>query len=49
MREAAAVHGLEPDIDCLKADNTTHCMEAIQNQVADVVIVHPDYVNIGKQ
>ncbi|KAK9721705.1 Transferrin [Popillia japonica] len=48
MREAAAVHGLEPDIDCLKADNTTHCMEAIQNQVADVVIVHPDYVNIGK-
>ncbi|GJQ77040.1 hypothetical protein Trydic_g23613 [Trypoxylus dichotomus] len=49
MREAAAVHGLEPDIDCLKADNATHCMEAIQRNVADVVIVHPDYINIAKR
>lgn len=49
MREAAAVHGLEPDIDCLKADNATHCMEAIQNHVADVVIVHPDFVNIAEK
>nr|XP_022905830.1 transferrin [Onthophagus taurus] len=47
MREAAEVRGIAPDIDCLKADNVTHCMRAIQMDVADVVIVEPDYVQTG--
>lgn len=44
MREAAAVYGVEPDIDCLKADNTTHCFRAINVNAADVVMVPPDKV-----
>ncbi|XP_065170841.1 transferrin [Atheta coriaria] len=49
MREAAAVYGVEPDLDCIKADNVTHCMEAITVGAADVVLVEPDYVNIAKR
>lgn len=41
LREAAAVYGVEPDLDCLKADNTTHCMQAINDNVVDVVLVPP--------
>lgn len=42
MREAAAVYGVEPDLDCVKADNKTHCMDAVQKGLADVVFVSPD-------
>lgn len=42
LREAAAVYGLEPDFDCVKADNKTHCMQAVQFGLADVVFVSPD-------
>lgn len=42
MREAAAVYGLEPDFDCVKADNKTHCMQAVQVGLADVVFISPD-------
>ncbi|KAF5299510.1 hypothetical protein FQR65_LT01093 [Abscondita terminalis] len=48
LREAANVYGVEPDIDCLKADNKTHCMKAITNNVVDVVILPPDLVNEAK-
>lgn len=45
MRESAAVYGIEPDLDCVKADNTTHCMQALNNSVADIVMVPPDLVH----
>lgn len=44
IREAAAVYGVEPDIDCIKADNTTHCMQAVGDDAVDVVMVPPDLV-----
>lgn len=48
IREAAAVYGIEPDIDCIKADNSTQCMQAINDDAADLVIVTPDLVNLAK-
>ncbi|KAF5276054.1 hypothetical protein FQA39_LY00850 [Lamprigera yunnana] len=48
LREAANVYGVEPDIDCFKADNKTHCMEAINNHLVDVVVVPPDMLNEAK-
>ncbi|KAL1508850.1 hypothetical protein ABEB36_003680 [Hypothenemus hampei] len=48
LRESAAVYGIEPDLDCLKADNKTHCMMALNDYVADVVMVGPDMVEIAK-
>lgn len=44
LRESANVYGIEPDIECLKADNTSHCMKAVAAKVADVVIVPSDMV-----
>ncbi|CAH0559126.1 unnamed protein product [Brassicogethes aeneus] len=50
LRETAAVYGIEPDIDCLKADNTTHCMLALNtNNAADVVMVSPDLTNKARR
>ncbi|XP_063912474.1 transferrin [Zophobas morio] len=45
LRESAAVYGIEPDLECLKADNTTHCMDAVANNAADIVMVPPDLLN----
>ncbi|XP_068910367.1 transferrin [Tenebrio molitor] len=45
LRESAAVYGIEPDLDCLKADNTTHCMDAVSHKAADIVMVPPDLLN----
>ncbi|XP_074025807.1 transferrin 3 [Leptinotarsa decemlineata] len=45
MRESAGVYGVEPDLECIKADNTTHCMMAINMNAADVVMVPPDMVH----
>ncbi|XP_017783463.1 PREDICTED: transferrin [Nicrophorus vespilloides] len=44
MREAATVYGVEPDLDCLRAANITHCMQAISNGAADLVITSADHV-----
>ncbi|KAJ8938556.1 hypothetical protein NQ314_011445 [Rhamnusium bicolor] len=44
LRESAAVYGIEPDLDCIKADNTTHCMLALNLNAADVVMVPSDLV-----
>lgn len=49
MREAAAVYGIEPDFDCVKADNKTHCMQAVQLELADVVLVSPDLLMSAKR
>ncbi|CAG9765049.1 unnamed protein product [Ceutorhynchus assimilis] len=49
LRESAAVYGIEPDLDCLKADNTTHCMMALNDNVADVVMVSPDLLHSAKR
>ncbi|XP_018328245.1 transferrin [Agrilus planipennis] len=49
LREAAAVYGIEPGIDCLKADNKTHCMSAVQNDRVDVVIISPDEAHQAKK
>lgn len=45
MRESAAVYGIEPDLDCLKADNTTHCMQAVENNNADIIMVPPEFLH----
>uniref|UniRef100_A0A6P7F5N0 Transferrin n=1 Tax=Diabrotica virgifera virgifera TaxID=50390 RepID=A0A6P7F5N0_DIAVI len=50
MRESASVYGIEPDLECVKADNKTHCMWALNNNnhnqyIADVVIVPTDLVH----
>lgn len=45
LGESAMVHGIEPDINCIKADNSTHCMQALNDNVADVVLVDPDLVH----
>lgn len=47
LGESAMVYGIEPDINCIKADNTTHCMQAINDNVADIVMVEPDLVHIA--
>ncbi|GLV38042.1 Transferrin 3 [Carabus blaptoides fortunei] len=49
MREAAAVYGVEPDFDCIQADNKTHCMQAVQLELADVVLVSPDLLMTAKR
>lgn len=49
IRESAVVNGIEPDMDCLKADNTTHCMQALNDNVADVVMVPPDLFRSATQ
>ncbi|KAK4882805.1 hypothetical protein RN001_006124 [Aquatica leii] len=48
LREAANVYGVEPDIDCLKADNKSHCMEGMVNNLVDIVVLPPDMVNEAK-
>ncbi|KAK5650025.1 hypothetical protein RI129_001054 [Pyrocoelia pectoralis] len=48
LREVSTVYGIEPDIDCLKADNKTHCMQGIAANLFDVVIVPADMVNQAK-
>lgn len=45
LRESAAVYGIEPSLDCIKADNTTHCMKAVSLNVADVAMVPSDMVH----
>lgn len=45
LGESAMVRGIEPDINCIKADNATHCMQALNDNVADVVMVEPDLVH----
>lgn len=49
LRESAAVYGIEPDLECIKADNTTHCMLALNLSVADVVMVPGDLVERAKR
>ncbi|XP_031358132.1 transferrin-like, partial [Photinus pyralis] len=48
LREVSNVYGIEPDVDCLKADNKTHCMQGVADNLADVVAVSADMVNEGK-
>lgn len=43
LGESALVHGIEPEINCIKADNETHCMQALNDNVADVVLIDPDF------
>ncbi|KAJ8961422.1 hypothetical protein NQ318_014669 [Aromia moschata] len=47
MRESAAVYGIEPDLECIKASNTTHCMVALNQNAADVVMVPSDLVQMA--
>ncbi|XP_048517219.1 transferrin [Dendroctonus ponderosae] len=49
LRESAAVYGIEPDLDCLKADNKTHCMMALSDNAADILMVSPDLVQQAKR
>lgn len=48
LREAMASYGIEPEVDCLKADNTTDCMDAVQKDFADVVVINPDSLNMAQ-
>lgn len=47
LRESATAYGIEPDLECLKADNTTHCMQALSDKVADITMVPPDFVHLA--
>lgn len=49
LRESAAVYGIEPDLECIKANNITHCMLALKLQAADVAFVPPNLVNFAKR
>lgn len=44
LRESANVYGIEPDLECIKADNTSHCMKAVAEKVADIALVTLDMV-----
>lgn len=48
LREATTVYGIEPGIDCLKADNKSHCLEGIANNLVDMVILPPDMIHKAK-
>lgn len=47
LRETATVYGIEPSLDCIKADNTTHCMKAVTLGVTDLVMVPADLAHAG--
>lgn len=49
LREAASVYGVEPDVDCVKADNKTHCMQGVTDHLADIVMVSPDQIPIAEK
>lgn len=47
LRESATVYGIEPDLDCIKADNTSECMKAVSVGVADITMVPSDLTHEG--
>lgn len=49
MRESAAVYGIEPDFDCIKGDNKTHCMDAVKSGYADTVLISPDLLTTAQR
>lgn len=49
IRESATVYGIEPDLECIKADNKTHCMMAVNQHLADVVLVSSDQVHLAQK
>lgn len=49
MRETAAVYGIEPDFECIKGANKTHCMQAVQTGYADSVLISPDLLMTAKR
>lgn len=49
LREAMASYGIEPNVDCLKADNKTHCMDAVRKDFADVVIIEADMLKTAQR
>ncbi|CAH1175627.1 unnamed protein product [Phaedon cochleariae] len=49
LRESAAVYGIEPDLDCIKADNTSHCMLALNMGAADIVMVPSDVIYAARE
>ncbi|CAG9863748.1 unnamed protein product [Phyllotreta striolata] len=44
LRDSAAVYGIEPDLECVLAENTTQCLKAVYSNATDVVIVPADLV-----
>lgn len=49
IRESAIVYGIEPDIECLKANDTEHCMQAVKDNQVDVVMVEPDMLDKARR
>lgn len=49
LQEAAMVYGIEPDVDCVKADNITHCMMALNDSFVDIVMVPPNLLHKAKK
>ncbi|CAH1959218.1 unnamed protein product [Acanthoscelides obtectus] len=47
--ESAAVYGVEPDLACIKAENLTQCMRAVEKRAADIVLVPADGVHHAKR
>ncbi|VEN49497.1 unnamed protein product [Callosobruchus maculatus] len=47
--ESASVYGVEPDLACIKAENLTQCMKAVDRGAADIVLVPADGVHRAKR
>lgn len=42
LQEVALVYGVEPNIQCMRADTQDSCLKNVQHNVSDVVIVDQD-------
>lgn len=42
LQEASSVYGIEPNIQCIRAESTERCMDDAMHKVADVVLVNQD-------
>lgn len=42
LQEAAAVYGIEPNIQCIRAESDARCLADVRDSVADVVVVGQD-------
>lgn len=39
LQEVAGVYGIEPNIQCVREDDLTGCMESVQHRASDIVLV----------
>lgn len=42
LQESATIHGIEPNLQCVRGDSLDHCMKMVQHKAADMVVVDQD-------